>query len=87
MCLQWGNVLGFSLCIQTYFTFQCYFLNILKMFLKENRKESVKLEQYIDYSEISCNQLFQLHDGEGFKVGIFISHLDCFKMYTIYWIT
>lgn len=57
------------------------------MFLKENRKESVKLEQYIDYSEISCNQFFQLHDGKGFKVGVFISHLDRSKMYTIYWIT
>lgn len=58
-----------------------------KMFLKENRKESAKLEQYIDYSEISCSQLFQLHDGKGFKVGMSILHLDCSEMYAVCWIT
>lgn len=56
------------------------------MFLKENRKESAKLEQYIDYSEISCSQLFQLHDGKGFKVGMSILQ-DCSEMYAVCWIT
>lgn len=60
---------------------------MLKMSFKENRKECVKLEQYIVYSAISCNQFFQLHDGREFKADIFILHLECLKIYTIYWIT
>lgn len=31
-------------------------------------------------------QFFQLHDGRGLKVGIFILHLECFKIHIMYWI-
>lgn len=59
---------------------------MLKMPFKENRKECVKLEHYIDFGEISSNPFFQLFDGKGFKVSIFILHLECFKMHILHWI-
>lgn len=62
--------LGVLVCIQMMLLFSVITKNAQDI-LQRKRKDYVKLEQHIDMSKISCNQLFQLHDGRRVKMGIF----------------